>query len=47
MTRVLLPVFIGLVVLIGVSVVVPIYVREMLRHWERIREIDEWLEDLE
>ncbi len=46
MTRVLLPVFLAIIALLGFSVVIPIVIRELLYPYRRTRELDEWLDDL-
>lgn len=46
MTRILLPTLIGIVALLGLMTVVPIFIREVLGQLRRERELDEWAEDV-
>lgn len=46
MTRILLPVLIGIVALYGLATITPIFIREVLGQLRRERELDDWAEDV-
>lgn len=46
MTRILLPVLIGIFAILGLIALVPIVIRELVWPYRRTRELDEWAADV-
>lgn len=46
MTRILLPVFIGIMVLLLGSILLPIFFRGLLWEWRRRKASDDWADDV-